>query len=506
MQQENEKKHTVTTKSLDYESFNQAVSDLKVSITFYNPDETFINKETDTPIKETKNKNLSQNEKKQKQEKEKEKGKEKENEKEQEQEKDQDQENENMILNETKKVIEQNQVNMQKEENQEKQEIEKKKKNNILFKLDSKTVKNESPIKLLKQNTLLILEEIDMEKNTNDLEFTTIKINERSQAKFNVNHFIDPNKNIKEGWLWKRGDTIKTWKKRYLRLFSNRIEYYENVSSEKPKGTIYLKNAKPGRTLIQKKRYILTLETPERIWFIDCKELKKRIEWLSEITRIIFYCNKKRVPKIIFGEPLELSMPREDSPLPSFLTNAFKFIEQNYLQVEGIFRKSGSTREMGVYQTAIMEGLGIDYSIENNPHNVTGLIKAWLTKLPEPLLTLKVILLLESNTDIDIEVLKNFFSEVPIQNIKVIVAFFDLLEKIIENEQFNKMDLGNLAIVFAPTFCGKLSDLVKAGCRSINSMDMSIIKYQITFFEVCYEFRNYLRHLLKINFGENEKK
>ena len=46
---------------------------------------------------------------------------------------------------------------------------------------------------------------------------------------------------VKTGWLTKRGDFIKSWKKRYFIIYSNgAVEYYAKEQDPKPKGIIYL--------------------------------------------------------------------------------------------------------------------------------------------------------------------------------------------------------------------------------------------------------------------------
>ncbi|KAJ3452509.1 rho gtpase-activating protein 68f [Anaeramoeba flamelloides] len=357
---------------------------------------------------------------------------------------------------------------------------------------------NENKLKeIAKQKKQLLQFEKELAVKKVSLESSNLKIHYESQPQFDVDLFIDPKKPFKEGWLWKRGDTIKTWKKRYVRLYSDRLIYYENENSKEEKGTISLYNAKPGKTLVQKKRQILTIETSERVWHIGCDTTEKRTEWLSAITRIIFYCNKKRTPKIVFGDPILLLMPFEDSPLPSFLSTAIQYIQTKALKEEGLFRKSGSKSEMDVYIKATGQGLELDFSRETNPHNVTGLIKAWLRQLPEPLLTHRVLTILKREGDIKLDVIKELFLAIPKQNIKIITAFFSLFEKVIEFKEYNKMGIKNLSLVFAPSFCGKLTSLPKNGSLRITGLDISIVECQAIFLEIIFDVKDDLLQIIK---------
>jgi hypothetical protein len=56
------------------------------------------------------------------------------------------------------------------------------------------------------------------------------------------------------------------------------------------------------------------------------------------------------------------------------------------LQEEGIFRKSGGSKDMDYYIQRIDAGESVDYSDCVDIHNVTGILKKWLGLLPTPLL------------------------------------------------------------------------------------------------------------------------
>ena len=92
---------------------------------------------------------------------------------------------------------------------------------------------------------------------------------------------------IFQGWLIKRGDTFKTWKKRYFVLSDTKLlRYYEDEQQTKYKGTINvndIKQIKKGEPVSMELCCIIEIITPSRIWYINAENEDLRVEWIDNL-------------------------------------------------------------------------------------------------------------------------------------------------------------------------------------------------------------------------------
>lgn len=63
------------------------------------------------------------------------------------------------------------------------------------------------------------------------------------------------------------------------------------------------------------------------------------------------------------------------------------WLEQHAMRVEGLFRLSGDANVINQMRASFDAGRTPDFHDGSNPHNIAGVLKLWLRKLPEPLLT-----------------------------------------------------------------------------------------------------------------------
>uniref|UniRef100_A0A8C7R2K6 Myosin IXB n=1 Tax=Oncorhynchus mykiss TaxID=8022 RepID=A0A8C7R2K6_ONCMY len=107
------------------------------------------------------------------------------------------------------------------------------------------------------------------------------------------------------------------------------------------------------------------------------------------VTDCCTFCAKKSDEEsggLHFGVRL-CHLTSEDNPIPIVLEMMLEHVEMNGLLTEGIYRKSGSANRMRELHQ-LMETDPHAVCLENYPiHTVTGLIKQWLRKLPDPLMT-----------------------------------------------------------------------------------------------------------------------
>jgi hypothetical protein len=124
------------------------------------------------------------------------------------------------------------------------------------------------------------------------------------------------------------------------------------------------------------------------------QEKKKRLQEKEEKRKQkLEEMAKKRMSSLdkkVFGLPLEDVLDRAQSGIaPDFLLNAFEYIIAKAVDVEGIFRLSGSQSKIAELKKRIDLGEVIDFMNEPSldVHSVSNLIKMYFRELPAPLFT-----------------------------------------------------------------------------------------------------------------------
>jgi len=89
---------------------------------------------------------------------------------------------------------------------------------------------------------------------------------------------------VQQGWMMKQGGLVKSWKRRYFVLKTNKVlNYYESDNSSMVKGSIELSKV-IGVEKKQKKS--LELVTPKRTWPFACVSTEVRDQWVANISRV----------------------------------------------------------------------------------------------------------------------------------------------------------------------------------------------------------------------------
>lgn len=88
------------------------------------------------------------------------------------------------------------------------------------------------------------------------------------------------------GWLTKRGNGVKTWKRRWFVLRNDILNYMEHETAGEPKGSIPMSSVlavEPG----DKKPFCLALVTAPRTYYIVCKDHAELSEWLAVLKSVV---------------------------------------------------------------------------------------------------------------------------------------------------------------------------------------------------------------------------
>eukprot|EP01083_Nonionella_stella_P219436 786050_1 len=97
---------------------------------------------------------------------------------------------------------------------------------------------------------------------------------------------VDKGELIRTGYMEKQGEIVRSYKKRYFKLWSHRIlEYFsnQNNSKSKPKGIIDLSSTL-NMTKTDSKEF--EIECPSRIWHFKAKTEFSRDSWFESIFNV----------------------------------------------------------------------------------------------------------------------------------------------------------------------------------------------------------------------------
>jgi len=161
----------------------------------------------------------------------------------------------------------------------------------------------------------------------------------------------------------------------------------------------------------------------------------------------------------IFGVALEVAVERSRShdgvALPVVVRECVDFIEEQGLQVEGIYRSSGVKSKVVKLRTAYSSRQPVDLS-SADPPVVASLLKLFLRELPDPVLTARLIPSFEEVSQRRaaahrLEGLRALLQELPEPNLRLVQWVFVHMGHVIQKERVNKMTLQNVSIVLSPT-------------------------------------------------------
>ena len=163
-------------------------------------------------------------------------------------------------------------------------------------------------------------------------------------------------------------------------------------------------------------------------------------------------------------------------------------INLNGMETEGIFRLAGLESEMAVLKTKIEKGQTFQCL---NPHSIATLIKRWYKELPGRLLE-------DLKSETSNEILLNLHTELSDIEYRLFNWLICLLLQVSENEEKNKMDGKNCAIVWGPALVGTSSSKAK-GYVGASMEDFERTKLGITAVEL-----NIMHHKMNNTIPKNQ--
>eukprot|EP00053_Salpingoeca_punica_P017265 m.165904 g.165904 ORF g.165904 m.165904 type:complete len:555 (+) comp17163_c0_seq1:474-2138(+) len=279
-------------------------------------------------------------------------------------------------------------------------------------------------------------------------------------------------KEIHSGWLTKRGGRHKSWKKRWFSIRGSQMLYYKDPSDNKPLGVITLCHPLEAKCLREvrilpddeeaqlKRRFCFELRGvgDQRVYYCCASDANDLERWVDALRRVIYF----PLGGGMFGTDLTIQVQRErrlNSPIPIIVEMCVNSIRNNGLDEVGLFRLPGRTTRVRELKDAFNRGEQPDLLQETEVHAVASLLKQYLRELPAPLLTfekfdsfLSAVKIYNVDHDEGLRLVKELATSLPPCNSTLLQYLCKFLRDINERSSVNKMNLANLATVFAPNF------------------------------------------------------
>ncbi|KAI9163404.1 RHO GTPase-activating protein RGD1 [Paramyrothecium foliicola] len=170
--------------------------------------------------------------------------------------------------------------------------------------------------------------------------------------------------------------------------------------------------------------------------------------------------------KPAFGVPLNRLYERDNLAVPMVVHQCIQAVELYGLNVEGIYRQSGSMAHIQKLKSMFdtdSTNPALDFRVPDNffhdVNSVTGLLKQFFRDLPDPLLTMEHhdSLIAAAKRDDDIvrrDSLHAIINSLPDPNYATLRALTLHLYRIMDKAHINRMNSHNLAVIFGPTLMG----------------------------------------------------
>ncbi|KAJ3038245.1 hypothetical protein HDV00_000842 [Rhizophlyctis rosea] len=182
----------------------------------------------------------------------------------------------------------------------------------------------------------------------------------------------------------------------------------------------------------------------------------------------------------VFGVPLVDAVSRsqvemvgrggyriEPTDVPAVVYRSIEFMDVYGLEEVGIYRLSGSAKEVAGLKQLFNAGADLDLtSIQIDPHTVSSMFKAFFRELPESILTQNLssqfsdisasLSAGEDPTNVNakpdqIKRIASLCLQLPRENYALLAFLCAHLNRVQERQGVNKMGLGNLQVIFSPT-------------------------------------------------------
>ncbi|NXV20119.1 GMIP protein, partial [Cepphus grylle] len=221
------------------------------------------------------------------------------------------------------------------------------------------------------------------------------------------------------------------------------------------------------------------------------------------LENLLITCGHKKLPNRIPLFGIDFTQVPRDFPeeVPFIVVKCTSEIEARALEVQGIYRISGSKARVEKLCQAFENGRSLVELSEHSPHDITGVLKHFLKELSAPvllsqlyndLIALAKDLQKPGEEKLDcagfpsdpIQSMRDLLSKLPGSNYNTLRHLIAHLYRVAEKYEENKMSPNNLGIVFGPTLIrpGSGSD-VSMSCLVDSGYQAQIVEFLIQNYE-----------------------
>ncbi|XP_045080674.1 rho GTPase-activating protein 12-like isoform X1 [Coregonus clupeaformis] len=190
----------------------------------------------------------------------------------------------------------------------------------------------------------------------------------------------------------------------------------------------------------------------------DKKTRHKLMKFLTRRPTLQAVRDKGYIKDQVFGCSLSDLCRRENASVPSFVTMCIDHVENNALNVDGLYRVSGNLAVIQKLRFAVNhdEKVDLEEGKWEDIHVTTGALKMFFRELPEPLFTYNLFHDFVNAIKMPdymqrVQSIKELVKQLPKPNQDTMQALFKHLRKVIHHGEENRMTTQSVAIVFGPT-------------------------------------------------------
>jgi hypothetical protein len=277
----------------------------------------------------------------------------------------------------------------------------------------------------------------------------------------------EPRRVTKQGWLDKQGGSVRSWKKRWFALHPLALEYFRDQSLKEILGKIPIQDCTVNKETPQGEgpgSYIVVRLPPGKAkrtdFWIRAPNDEERDSWIDSIHKLLIVTIFGHDPKVNAGNFATACMtnphkPGVYLPVPYFFVKGVSYLERNGLDVQGIYRENGAQSRIEGFETAVDGGADFDFS---DPHTAAGLLKRFVRRAPDPILTYQNLPALKAlfarGSDLDTAALKRFqriIAGLPLPNYLVLAYWFKHLLVVRSHDKQNLMGSQPLSVCIGPS-------------------------------------------------------
>ncbi|KAF0976525.1 hypothetical protein FDP41_004424 [Naegleria fowleri] len=137
------------------------------------------------------------------------------------------------------------------------------------------------------------VEEIDEDEDLNKLDRnTTFKLTDDSLLLPSLSEGVEYDENylLHRGFLVKEGANVHSWKKRYFKLFTTRLEYYKSENDSKPINQIPITSSTQVGEAPEKhlqKKHTFKIINQDRVLFVSAANRDQMLDWIKRIKQAV---------------------------------------------------------------------------------------------------------------------------------------------------------------------------------------------------------------------------